>query len=214
MTDRDRAYILVGMLARSPDITRRSILEAAFEEIRIYGFQAASLSHILDKVDVTKGALYHHFSDKKALGYAVLDEIIKEMVINKWVVPLASGNPIDAMLHTLQQEGCKLSEEKIFIGCPLNNLAQELSALDEGFRQRIQDIYALWSHGISDALKRGQTEHSVQPEIDTDAAATFIIAAIEGCLGMTKSSNNIHLLYQCGTGLAHYLETLRHKPNK
>lgn len=201
------------MLVRSPDITRRSILEAAFEEIRIYGFQAASLSHILDKVEVTKGALYHHFPDKKALGYAVIDEIIKEMVIDKWVTPLTTGNPIDALLLTLQQEGCKLADEKIFRGCPLNNLAQELSALDDGFRQRIQDIYAVWSQGINDALKRGQAEQTVRSEISTEAAATFIIAAIEGCLGMAKSSNNINLLYQCGAGLAHYLETLRHKTN-
>ncbi len=200
------------MLTRNADITRRTILEAAFEEIRIYGFQAASLSHILDKVAVTKGALYHHFPDKKALGYAVIDEIIKEMVVDKWVVPLATGNPIDAMLQSLQQEGCKLAEEEKFIGCPLNNLAQELSALEEGFRQRIQHIYTLWGSGISDALKRGQAEQSVRPEIATDAAATFIIAAIEGCLGMAKNSNNINLLYQCGAGLSHYLETLRLNP--
>jgi AcrR family transcriptional regulator len=201
------------MLTRPSDTTRRILLEAAFEEIRIFGFQAASLSHILDKVDVTKGALYHHFPDKKALGYAVVEEIIKEMVIQEWVVPLAVGNPIDALLQTLQQEGCKLAEDKQFIGCPLSNLSQELSGIDEGFRHRIQQIYALWRQSISDAFQRGQIAHYVRTEIDTDAAAIFIIAAIEGCLNMAKNSNDARLLYQCGAGLAHYLGTLRFKPN-
>jgi AcrR family transcriptional regulator len=197
------------MLIRDPDTTRRSILEAAFEEIRLHGFQAASLSRILDKTDVTKGALYHHFPDKKALGYAVVDEILDEMVRRKWIEPLAQGNPIDAMLQTLHTEGCEIARDKVFIGCPLNNLAQEISALDTGFRKRLARLFGLWRGGISAALQRGQAEGCVRRDVDTDAAATFIVAAIEGCLGMAKSGNDINLLYECGAGLTHYLETLR-----
>lgn len=197
------------MLSRNPDQTRRAILDAAFEEISIHGFQAASLSRILDKTDVTKGALYHHFPDKKALGYAVVDEILAEMVQRKWIEPLAQGDPIDAMLQTLHKEGCEIALEKAFIGCPLNNLAQEISALDAGFRKRLAHLFALWRGGINAALRRGQAEGCVRKDIDTGAAATFVVAAIEGCLGMAKSGNDINLLYECGAGLTQYLETLR-----
>lgn len=197
------------MLTRDPESTRRAILEAAFEEIHKHGFQAASLSRILDKTDVTKGALYHHFPDKKALGYAVVDEILAAMVQRKWIEPLLQGNPIDAMLQTLHHEGCEIAHEKNLIGCPLNNLAQEISALDAGFRKRIARLFALWRGGISTALQRGQSEGCVRKDVNTDAAATFIVAAIEGCLGMAKSGNDINLLHECGAGLSHYLETLR-----
>ena len=30
------------------------------------------------------------------------------------------------------------------LGCPLNNLAQEMSPLDEGFRTRTQQVFELW----------------------------------------------------------------------
>ena len=210
MTALSPTYILVGMSqTNNPDKTRRALLEAAFEEICVHGFQAGSLSNILAKTDLTKGALYHHFPDKKALGYAVVDEILEETVRQIWIAQLAQGNPIDAMLQTLQTEGCKLGGEETFTGCPLSNLAQEVSALDEGFRHRIARIYAQWRQGVSAALARGQQEGLVRAEVNTDAAATFVVAAIEGCIALAKNNNDIQLLYECGAGLTHYLETLR-----
>jgi len=62
--------ILVGMQSTNP--TRQKILEAAYHEIHHQGFQAASLKLILDRSKVTKGALYHYFSDKQALGIRFL----------------------------------------------------------------------------------------------------------------------------------------------
>ena len=59
---------------RNPDLTRQTLLQAAFQEIYRSGFQAASLRNILSKVGITKGALYHHFGSKQELGYAVVDE--------------------------------------------------------------------------------------------------------------------------------------------
>lgn len=43
-----------------------------------HGFQAASLNNILAKTGLTKGALYHHFPDKDRLGYAVIEEVIRD----------------------------------------------------------------------------------------------------------------------------------------
>ena len=72
---------------RNPDLTRKSLLRAAFQEIYESGFQAASLDKILSKAGVTKGALYHHFSSKQKLGYAVVDELIREGILERWVRP-------------------------------------------------------------------------------------------------------------------------------
>ena len=40
------------------------------------GFRSADLDAILAAAGVTKGALYYHFDNKEALGYAVVDELI------------------------------------------------------------------------------------------------------------------------------------------
>jgi len=62
--------------SRDPERTRELLLQAAFQEMCRSGFRSADLDAILAAAGVTKGALYYHFDNKKALGYAVVDEVI------------------------------------------------------------------------------------------------------------------------------------------
>lgn len=207
--------MMTTVCARNPDQTRQTLLQAALEEIHLCGFQAASLSNILAKTGLTKGALYHHFPDKLTLGYAVVEELIQEYTLDKWVRPLAGfDDPINGMLHTLNEAaktldvgGCMGKE--LMLGCPLNNLAQEMSPMDEGFRLRLDHVYRLWQQGLSEALAQGQQAGKVRAETNPEAAATFIVAALEGCMGIAKNARDINLLHRCGQGLVQYLETLR-----
>ena len=87
---------------RDPDKTREALLQAACDEIHRFGFQAASLERILSTAGVTKGALYHHFPNKAALGYAVVDELIKPHCIECWVRPLErADDPIQTMIERI-----------------------------------------------------------------------------------------------------------------
>ncbi len=84
---------------RDSERTRERLLQAASREIYRSGFQSASLDTILAVAGVTKGALYHHFDSKEALGHAVIEEIIAPDVRGKWVSPLQNvKDPIDALI--------------------------------------------------------------------------------------------------------------------
>jgi AcrR family transcriptional regulator len=190
--------------------TRLALLEAAYEEIYRNGFQAASLNTILERTGVTKGALYHHYSSKLKLGYAVVEEIISHKLDQEWLNPMQTpGHPIDIMIEVIQQAGQQITEQKIQLGCPLNNLAQEMSPIDAGFRQRIDHLYRRWQQGIETLLRNGQLEGSVKSSINPADAALFILASIEGCMGIAKNSQNIDELKRCAQGLIGYLEGLR-----
>ena len=194
----------------SGDNTRQELLEAALEEIHHQGFQAASLSKILSRTGLTKGALYHHFPNKKAMGYAVVDELIRPMVIHYWLNPIKEAkDPIDGFIAVMESAGSDLSEEDVALGCPLNNLAQEMSSVDEGFRERLEAIYEEWRSGLSAELERGQSTGFVDKKTDTKRAAIVIVAILEGCIGQAKNSKSLSLLHQCGEGLIEYLNQLR-----
>ncbi|MEW8645157.1 MAG: TetR/AcrR family transcriptional regulator [Candidatus Thiodiazotropha endolucinida] len=201
--------IPAAMLADA-DATRRSLLEAAYEEIHRFGFQAASLNAILERTGVTKGALYHHFSSKLQLGYAVLDEHIAEELQRLWFEPLRQpGHPIDVLMGTIMKMGEHYQCEEITLGCPLNNLAQEMSAIDDGFRQRIDSIYKRWQESIETLLTRGQQEGSVSTTIDPADTAFFILASLEGCMSMAKNAQSHDELMRCGKALSIYMNSLR-----
>ncbi|MEV7073291.1 ScbR family autoregulator-binding transcription factor [Streptomyces sp. NPDC093990] len=54
--------------------TRRAIVEAAGAVFDEHGYAASTIAMVLERADVTKGALYFHFPSKESLAQAVLDE--------------------------------------------------------------------------------------------------------------------------------------------
>jgi TetR/AcrR family transcriptional repressor of nem operon len=195
---------------KNTNLTRKKILEAAYHEIHRQGFQAASLNSILDRSGVTKGALYHYFSDKQALGYSVLEELIKGFVLQFWLRPLdEASDPIEDLKRLINEAGKSLSDEDVLLGCPLNNLCLEMSPIDDGFRQRVNHVYELWQEGLARALRAGQAKGTVTLTIDTMDCATFIVASLAGCRSLAKNAQSRDILSACGENLIRYLETLR-----
>lgn len=194
---------------RHPDETRAAILEAAFWEIHRHGFQAASLERIIAKTGVTKGALYHHFPSKVALGYAVIDDVIAPHFTEKWRIVAGTDDPITAIQNHFERAAACLDDEELTLGCPLNNLAQEMSPIDEGFRTRIERLFELWRSSIARLLDKGVKAGSVRADVDIEHTATFIVAAVEGAISLTKSSNSRAVMESCARELNVYLESLR-----
>jgi AcrR family transcriptional regulator len=143
--------------SRDPERTRQRLLQAAFHQVYRSGFQSASLDAILAAARVTKGALYYHFDSKEALGYALVEEVIAPDLRAKWLHPLQkSKDPIETLIGIVQSES--VQPEDVRGGCPLNNLAQEMSPLDEGFRKRLEAVFHEWQEGVASALREGQDE--------------------------------------------------------
>ena len=196
---------------RNPDQTRRRILEAAFVEMYRNGFQGMRLDEVTAASDLTKGALYHHFPNKQALGYAVVEEVIRPMMESIWVQPLQqASNPLQGLLDVIEHmPQAKPSEMLIQYGCPVNNLSQEMSPLDEGFRQRLDQVLNIWHRAISTALREAQSTGIVRKDVDCEDTATFVMAAIEGCIGIAKNAQSADRLTACNRGLMQYLLSLK-----
>jgi TetR/AcrR family transcriptional regulator, transcriptional repressor for nem operon len=194
--------------SRDPLRTRALLLNTAFAEVYRSSFQATGLDRILEKAKVTKGALYHHFASKEELGYAIVDEVITGITLRKWVNPLADTvDAIDTLIDIVQ--GTSLSATDVEKGCPLNNLAQEMSPVDEGFRKRVGRVFRLMIGSVSSALLEGQKRGQVRPEIDPEETATFFIATYEGYLGLAKNAQDPGVLRSGIRTMTSYLEGLR-----
>ncbi|TQI76099.1 TetR family transcriptional regulator [Bosea sp. AK1] len=61
--------------------TRASLIAAGREAFGTIGYAAASMDELTAAAGLTRGALYHHFGDKKGLFAAVLDQIDAEMTV-------------------------------------------------------------------------------------------------------------------------------------
>ncbi len=197
---------------RNPENTRMKILNAAFQEMHRHGYQGMRIDQVLNNTQLKKGALYHHFSSKQALGYAVLEERIQKRISELWIEPLKNySNPLEGIHSLFKKLDTVWSDEFFNLGCPLNNLAQEMSPIDEGFRERVEDFFQYWKSAIEDALKNGQKQGIVDKTINTNDCSLFILVAMEGALGMTKNHQNKEVYYSCARELERYLNSLKSK---
>jgi TetR/AcrR family transcriptional regulator, transcriptional repressor for nem operon len=176
---------------RDPARTRERLLQAAFRKVYRSGFQSASVDAILATANVTKGALYYHFDSKEALGYAIVEEIVAKFPRDRWLLPLERSknkDPIDALIGILKKIPARPKDLKG--GCPLVNLAQEMSALDEQFRKRLERIFHSWQEGIATALRRGQYHGTVRRNLVPEESASFLIAIVEGYEVLAKNAQD------------------------
>lgn len=175
------------------------------------GFNASSLDSILAAAGVTKGALYHHFGSKQELGYAVVEERVRRLVHERYIEPFRQAeDPAEG----LSRMGRHMEEELLKTGilsrgCPVNNLVQEMSGVDEGFRRRLSAILEEWKNTIADRIRRGQARGLIRLEVDAEALATFVVASYQGATGFAKNAQDIAPFTACRQALDAHLETLR-----
>jgi len=213
-------YILVGMLAeqekrkplkrkpRDPEGTREQLLQAAFHEVHRSGFQSASIDSILTASNVTKGALYHHFENKEALGYAVVEEKIAKLTHDRWLQPMLSeGNAIDILISVVRRIPAR--PQDVRAGCPLLLLSQEMSPLDEQFRKRLERIFLDWQNGVSTLLRRGQAQGTVRRDLNPNEAGSFLVAMVEGYGTLSKNAQDAEVWKSGIRNIVGWLTSLR-----
>lgn len=66
--------------AEQTEATRRALLDAARDLFATQGFPESSTEQIVAAAGVTRGALYHHFRDKRDLFRAVVEEVEREFL--------------------------------------------------------------------------------------------------------------------------------------
>jgi AcrR family transcriptional regulator len=141
--------------------TRQTIIEAAAEVFDQHGFAGASVSEILARAGVTKGALYFHFPSKEAIAAEIEGSELAELN----AIASASGPFLQAVIdlsHTMAQA---LRESPIV-------RASIRLAVESSFSEPSPGPYLSSIELVRILLLRAQG--------DVDSAARFIISSFTG----------------------------------
>ncbi len=191
--------------------TRLGLMKAAAAEIYEKGYNAAALSDILQRAGATKGALYHHFADKKALALAAMDHFIRLDLWEIWLEPFrASDDPVLTLRNLiifLNTTG--VIDKGLKHGCPVVNLTEEMGVQDEDFRTLIDEVNTEWRKVLVASLKRGQAAGNVRPDIDCDGTAMLILAIRHGVISYKKTSSDPDVMAKLAGAVFEFLESLR-----
>jgi AcrR family transcriptional regulator len=194
---------------RNPVETRLNILEVAFNEIYRHGFKGTSTNTIIEKMEMTRGAFFHHFPTKDDLGHAIIDELLKNMILERWIQPVAAyDDPVAGILNNFARLIDEHLDDHLLCGCPLNNLVQEM-ADRPAFQKRIQAIMEMWIEETQSLLTQAKRSGQLKKEINTRKLAEFIVACQEASFSMGKALNSREAMHSVQKSLKEYVNFLR-----
>jgi AcrR family transcriptional regulator len=185
---------------------RRRILDVATAAFQTRGYHSTSTHDIMREAGVTGGALHHHFPTKKVLGLAVIRDRVAQAVEETWIEPIRSAPTAAAGIRNVfQQIAATIDARGTVLGCPLNNLALELSLADPEFQHAVEAVFERWRTAIAEKLRADQAAGALK-KVDPEDLATFIVAAYSGAMAMAKAKQSSEPLGTCAQQLAAFVQ--------
>jgi TetR/AcrR family transcriptional repressor of nem operon len=192
---------------KQPAVTRQLILDAAGAEFTAHGYSGAGLSAIVSKAGLTKGALFHHFPDKRSLALSWISSDLADAVRALWIDPLDGIDSLGA-LRSFCRARCL--EIHPFDGpSTLVSIAAETATSEPLLGTVAEVVFAGWRSAVAALLERGQSaawiHHSILPAVE----AGVIVSVFSGLTVATKCNPEESFRRACAAGVEGYLETLR-----
>ena len=185
--------------------TRKNLIDSAFDEIYQKGYQGASLTTILKNAKVHKGSMYHFFENKKEMALVSIKEKIYERFVQRYssIIALESGY-LEAFIKSIKDT----TNRDFNKGCPIANIVQEMSNIDEDFKVLMEEIYQTFRKNIKDILDLAIKKDEMQ-KCDTTKLALYIASTLEGAILSAKASGNIQDYLDVIDILSSYLLTFK-----
>ena len=171
--------------------TRNAILEAAAPLIHSQGFHKTGLKDILDAAGVPKGSFYFYFKSKDDFGLALVDHLAQSMrersapVLQDTVLP-----PLERLSRFFSALCRNLKSIGYERGCPIGNLAQEMSDLSPAMREQLHQAMAAITGRFAGVLREAAERGDLPADLDPDQTAAFIFDAWEGALLRMKTEKS------------------------
>jgi AcrR family transcriptional regulator len=187
--------------------TRDRIVNAARDLFLRNGYGATGRAEILKDVDVTRGSLYHYFTTKEDLLLAVLDwyrtHIWTDLLNPIWD---RIDDPIERIFGLLDGYRQMLQFTEFSMGCPIGNLALELSDTHPSARQLITQNFTLWMGAVQQCLD--EAAGRMPDGADLKQLSTFVLTTMEGAMMLARSYRSMEPFDAAVTQLRDYFERL------
>ncbi len=157
--------------------TRARILDAAVRRFAIAGYDAASVDEICAEAGVSKGAVYHHFSNKQAIFLALMNGWLQ--TIDRGLDAFRQENIPQTLIHMTEILPVVFAAADERLPMFLEFLLQ--ASRDETVWEAIIAPYRHYQEHFATLIEAGITEGSLKP-VDTQVAAQVIVSLAVGLL--------------------------------
>jgi AcrR family transcriptional regulator len=189
--------------------TRERLVEAARDLFWSQGYTATGIAQILEAAEARSGSLYYFFPTKEDLLLAVLEKY-KELLWPVVVQPVFDRvrDPIERIFGILDGYRRHLLAAKYEFGCPIGNLALEMTNSHPAARVLIADNFTGWRKAVEQCLS--DAAGRLPASVDKEQLALFVLTTMEGAVMLARSYQSIEPYDAAVTQLRDYFDRLLH----
>jgi AcrR family transcriptional regulator len=189
-----------------PEGLRKGVLDAAAALFQARGYHATGIREILKETGLSSGAFHHHFPTKDALAMAVIADRVAPAVRETWIDPIREARSLNAAIQRVFAAIIRGIERRGAVyGCPLNNLAMELSFSNPQFRDALGALFLEWQAVLAQRIARTRGGARLDKQ-EHAAAAAFIVASYSGAMNMAKATQSAAPLRVAARALAGWMK--------
>jgi TetR/AcrR family transcriptional regulator, lmrAB and yxaGH operons repressor len=185
--------------------SKQRMIKAMGRLMQRQGYYATGLNEVVSASGSPKGSMYFHFPGGKeqlaaesiAVSGARLRGMIESIVAN---APTAA----DAILALARGMAAGLVGSNYTEGCPIATVALEVSSTSEAIRTTSDEVFRSWEAAIAKRLV-----DLGWPAEDARSFSVVALAALEGGLLLSRTSQDVTPLLEVGKHLARLADATR-----
>ncbi|TQM32026.1 TetR/AcrR family transcriptional regulator [Nocardia bhagyanarayanae] len=176
-------------MARTKEFDPDVVLELAMDLFWERGFEATSMSDLVEHLGIGKASIYAAFGCKHELFSKALQRYLQladERITGALSQPGPAVPAIRALLGRFVSEAC---DEHRYLGCLVSNTAVELAARDPEIAALVESGWASWETIFASAFERAQAQGELAADRDPRALARFLLVFLQGVWVFERTPN-------------------------
>ena len=190
-------------------VARIALLDAALALVRRYGWAATSVEQLCRAAGVTKGAFFHHFESKEALGVAAAQrwtEVTTPLFAN---APYhRHADPLDRILGYLDFRSAIVQGPLEAFTCFAGTTVQETFAASEPIRAACGDSITGHASSLEADFEAALRKYPSRERVTAQGPALYTQTVLQGGFVLAKARGDASPLLDGIAHLKRYLKLL------
>ncbi|MHA6482457.1 TetR/AcrR family transcriptional regulator [Paenibacillus sp. strain BS8-2] len=191
---------------RKGQMTKEHIIRESSVLFNTKGYNAASLSDIMEKCGIRKGGIYNHFANKDEIAIAAFDYLFSQLLALLSDAMKAAVTSKEKLLAIGEVYIDIVENEALIGGCPLLNAAVEHDESQSMMRERTQQAVQYLINRLTEMIQQGVASQEFREDIVVEEAATSIVAIIEGGVMLSRLLEDRRYMRHCVHHMTQFID--------
>jgi TetR/AcrR family transcriptional repressor of lmrAB and yxaGH operons len=185
--------------------SRQKVIATTVQLLRRQGLSATGINRIIRESKSPRGSIYFHFpGGKEELTIEALRSA-QRTVVERMQAAVGTGRSTASALRRVVRDYVEdLRKSNYEFGCPIANVALDVSAESPRIREVCAEIFGDWQSRIREALEKDGYLRG-----EADALAQLILSSLEGALILCRAQRSARPLIRVAEEIQKVLAAAR-----